>query len=77
MKKSPEKTDSSQNHQPEQSRKDNKIYSADSPIINPELDEFNRRLFSERIARTIANRKDTKSLVIGIYGKWGRGKPQY
>ena len=50
------------------------IYSADSPISNPDLDEFNRRGFSERIAQTIAARKETKSLVIGIYGKWGEGK---
>jgi predicted KAP-like P-loop ATPase len=74
MKKSPEKTDSPKYHHPEQSRNDNEFYSADSPIINPELDEFNRKYFSERIARTIANRKDSKSLVIGVYGKWGEGK---
>ena len=28
----------------------------------------------KRIAQTIAARKETKSLVIGIYGKWGEGK---
>lgn len=50
------------------------IYSADSPISNPDLDEFNRKGYSERIAQTIAARKETKSLVIGIYGKWGEGK---
>lgn len=50
------------------------IYSADAPIYSPELDEFNRREYSERIAQTIASRKETKSLVIGIYGKWGEGK---
>lgn len=50
------------------------IYSADSPIRNPDFDEFNRREFSERIAQTVATRKETKSLVIGIYGKWGEGK---
>lgn len=50
------------------------IYSADSPVSNPDLDEFNRREYSERIAQTIAARKETKSLVVGIYGKWGEGK---
>ena len=50
------------------------IYSADAPIGKPELDEFNRREYSERIAQTIAARKETKSLVVGIYGKWGEGK---
>jgi len=50
------------------------IYSADNPISNPKLDEFNRREFSERIAQTIAARKETNGLVIGIYGKWGEGK---
>ncbi|SRR5258706_2277527 len=50
------------------------IYSADNAIRDPELDEFNRREFSERIARTIVTRKESKSLVIGIYGKWGEGK---
>lgn len=50
------------------------IYSADSPISNPHLDEFNRKEFSERIAQTIAARKETDSLVVGIYGKWGEGK---
>lgn len=52
----------------------NEIYSADNPINNPDFDEFNRKEYSERIAQTIATRKDTKSLVIGIYGKWGEGK---
>jgi KAP-like P-loop domain-containing protein len=50
------------------------IYSADAPVSNPDLDEFNRREYSERIAQTIAARKEAKSLVVGIYGKWGEGK---
>jgi predicted KAP-like P-loop ATPase len=58
----------------EQTENIEEIYSADSPISNPDLDEFNRREYSERIARTIAARKETKSLVVGIYGKWGEGK---
>src|SRR5258706_14162514 len=58
----------------EQSSENTDIYSADNAIKNPDLDEFNRRDFSERIAQTIATRKESKSLVIGIYGKWGEGK---
>lgn len=58
----------------EQSENMDEIYSADSPIIDPDLDEFNRKEYSERIAQTIAARRETKSLVIGIYGKWGEGK---
>jgi hypothetical protein len=50
------------------------IYSADSPKTNPELDEFNRREFSKRIAQTLSSRQETSSLVVGIYGKWGEGK---
>lgn len=58
----------------EQTGNTDEIYSADAPIGNPALDEFNRRIYSERIAQTIASRKETKSLVVGIYGKWGEGK---
>lgn len=52
----------------------NEVYSADNPISDPDLDEFNRSEYSKRIAQTIATRKETKSLVIGVYGKWGEGK---
>lgn len=64
-----------QNSVPQQiENRSDEIYSADAPIGNPALDAFNRREYSERIAQTIASRKETKSLVIGIYGKWGEGK---
>lgn len=58
----------------EKAEKVDELYSADAPIGNADFDEFNRREYSERIAQTIAARKETKSLVIGIYGKWGEGK---
>jgi predicted KAP-like P-loop ATPase len=58
----------------EQSENINETYSSDNPISDPNLDEFNRKNYSERIAKTIASRKETKSLVVGIYGKWGDGK---
>ncbi len=57
-----------------QSENVNEIYSSDSPLSNPDLDEFNRGEYSKRIAQTIAARKDPASLVVGIYGKWGEGK---
>jgi predicted KAP-like P-loop ATPase len=37
-------------------------------------DRFNRKPFAHRIAETIANRSDSESLVIGMYGVWGEGK---
>jgi predicted KAP-like P-loop ATPase len=64
----------SQNTSQEQAKNTDEFYSADSPKSNPDLDEFSRRDFSKRIARTIAIRKDPESLVVGIYGRWGEGK---
>ena len=67
--------------QPEQAKEINsksldsqKSYSADSPLTDPEKDEFGRFLFAQRIAQTIINRKDSDNLVIALYGKWGEGK---
>lgn len=51
-----------------------KSYSADAPLTDPEKDEFNRYPFAQRIAQTIINRKDSNSLVLALYGKWGEGK---
>lgn len=50
------------------------VYSADQPIRSKAQDRFNRWGFAERIAETLANRKDPSSIVIGIYGPWGDGK---
>lgn len=49
-------------------------YTSDQPICNKSDDYFNRWPFSKRIADTLANRKDTTSIVIGLYGPWGDGK---
>jgi KAP family P-loop domain len=49
-------------------------YSGDQPISRRDQDRFGRWLFAERIARTLAERRDPSSLVIGIYGAWGDGK---
>lgn len=57
----------------ETSEKSN-FYIADSPIADPALDRFKRFPFAQRIAQTIASRRDASSIVIGIYGAWGEGK---
>lgn len=49
-------------------------YVSDAPIDDPDGDKFNRQSFAQRIADTIAARKDPSSIVIGIYGAWGEGK---
>lgn len=48
----------------------------DDPAVRQEDDAFNRWPFSERLADTIANfDAGAGAPVIGIYGKWGSGKP--
>jgi len=47
---------------------------SDRPIKSVAEDIFDRASFSQRIAETIARRRDPSSLVIGIYGPWGDGK---
>jgi len=49
-------------------------YSSDQPIRSKDEDRFNRWPFAERIAETLAARRDPSSLVIAIYGPWGDGK---
>lgn len=49
-------------------------YWSDSPLSGPVGDLFDRVPFAQRIADTIAQRKDDTSLVVGVYGKWGEGK---
>lgn len=50
------------------------LFVADSPIVDPALDRFMRWPFAQRVAQTIASRRDPSSIVIGIYGAWGEGK---
>lgn len=49
-------------------------YSSDSPVNNPEEDQFSRWPFAKRVADVIAQRNDPSSIVIGLYGAWGEGK---
>jgi len=50
------------------------FFVADTPLIDPALDRFKRWPFAQRIAQTIASRRDPSSIVVGIYGTWGEGK---
>ncbi len=47
---------------------------SDSPLTDPQLDRFRRFPFAERLANTLAQRRDPTSTVILINGKWGEGK---
>lgn len=49
-------------------------YSSDAPVNNPEEDQFSRWPFAKRVADVIAQRNDSSSIVIGLYGAWGEGK---
>ena len=49
-------------------------YTDDAPISSRHEDRFSRWPFAERIAQVLANRSDSSSIVIGIYGPWGDGK---
>ncbi len=46
----------------------------DAPVSSVELDRFNRWPFALRLAQTLAARRDTGSIVIGLHGAWGEGK---
>lgn len=49
-------------------------YSSDQPIRTATDDRFARAVFATRVADTIIARKDSSSLVLGLYGAWGDGK---
>lgn len=49
-------------------------YVSDKPVVEAEHDLFSRSQFAQRLARTIAVRRDDSSLVIGLYAPWGEGK---
>ncbi len=53
---------------------DESHYTPDAALEDPNQDRFRRWPFARRIAETIAERTDSGSLVVGIYGPWGEGK---
>jgi predicted KAP-like P-loop ATPase len=46
----------------------------DSPLTDPKQDRFKRLPFAERIAKTLAERRDPTSIVVLVHGRWGEGK---
>ena len=50
------------------------LFISDAPVDDPKADQFKRWPFSQRIAQTIAARRDPSSFVVGIFGEWGSGK---
>jgi hypothetical protein len=50
-------------------------YAPDRPILTDAEDRFGRAPFAYRIADTVCGLEDPSSIVIGIYGAWGRGRP--
>ena len=51
-----------------------KDFRGDGSVSQEDEDEFDRYDFSARIAKTIADRKSSDGIVMGIYGAWGEGK---
>lgn len=49
-------------------------FNTDKPKKEQTEDYFQRYDFSKRIAEMVSNYRGEKSLVVGIYGKWGEGK---
>jgi hypothetical protein len=47
---------------------------SDAPVTDPQLDRFKRVTFAERVAKTLALRRDSNSIVVLINGRWGEGK---
>lgn len=44
------------------------------PVEDPDHDDFERVKYAQRIAETLIKRRSQKSIVVGLYGKWGEGK---
>ena len=44
------------------------------PVEDPDHDDFERVKYAQRIAETLSKRRSKKSIVVGLYGKWGEGK---
>lgn len=49
-------------------------FSADQPVRTKADDYFQRYGFAACIAQVISNRRQSRSLTIGVYGSWGEGK---
>lgn len=49
-------------------------FGSDAPLWHQHMDAFSRTDFTSRVSELIINRKDPRSIVVGIYGEWGVGK---
>jgi hypothetical protein len=49
-------------------------FSADKPVAAQPEDYFQRYEFARRVARVLAERRDSTSITLGVYGAWGEGK---
>jgi predicted KAP-like P-loop ATPase len=49
-------------------------FDADRPIKSSREDRFGRSKFAKRVAHIIAERRDSTSIVVGVYAPWGEGK---
>lgn len=58
----------------EQRSKRTATFLSDEPLEEVGQDCFGRRQFAEGIADSLAERTDSESVVVGIYGEWGSGK---
>jgi hypothetical protein len=47
---------------------------ADAALAKSKDDRLRRTAFANRIASTIAERRDPTTIIVGIYGAWGEGK---
>ncbi|MFC2062178.1 P-loop NTPase fold protein, partial [Elusimicrobiota bacterium] len=50
------------------------MFKPDDPITSYKEDILGRSSFSKKFGEAITSYKDTKSIVIGLFGKWGSGK---
>ena len=50
------------------------MFYSDDPITSRSEDLLNRKGFSNLLAKTMLNLKNTNTFIVGLYGKWGSGK---
>lgn len=50
------------------------VFISDAPIESCEADILGRVKFAKSLSRNILRHEDKKTIVIGLYGKWGSGK---
>lgn len=51
-----------------------KEINTDNPVSLLSEDKFQRYEYAKRVATIISTTKHDKSLVVGVFGKWGEGK---